>query len=100
LKTKERKRLRKMPLLVEKPTAELSMYQQRENLRADYKWITTQEEILRRKYLNKYVAVKDKKVLLADDNAYKLVDNLKAGGISVGNTAIKFLSDHPTCFLL
>lgn len=89
-----------MPLLVEKHTTEPSMYQQRENLRADYKWIGTQEEMLRQKYPNMYVAVKDQKVLLVADSAYKLIDVLKAKGIPVSNIAIKFLSDHPTCFLL
>ncbi len=97
---REKKKRENMPLLVETPNSEPNMSQQRENLRADYKWISTQEETLRKKYLNKYVAVKNKEVLFADDNAYTLIDNLKAKGISVSNTAIKFLSDHPTCFLL
>ena len=89
-----------MPRLVEKPHSAPSLYQERENLRADYKWLAAQDEMLRKKYLNMYVAVKNKKVVLSSNNAYKLLDNLKSEGISVSNTAIKYLGANPTCFLL
>jgi hypothetical protein len=89
-----------MSLLVGKVNNEPSSYEQREILRADYKWIASKEEILREKYLNMYVAVKNKKVVCVSNNVYKLLDDLKNEGISTSNIAIKYLGTNPTCFLL
>jgi len=93
-----------MPLLVERPmlgseSIKKSMFE-RQNLRADYRWISAEEKNLRKKYLNKYIAVKNHAVVLADRNVYTLMNKLRAKGISVDTIAVEFVSEHPTCFLL
>jgi hypothetical protein len=104
MKSRENKRGKKeMPLLVERPklssATEHNLSDKHQNLRADYRWIST-DNSLRKKYNNKYVAVKDREVVLSDENAYKLIARLKALGFKADNFAVEFVSEHPDCFLL
>lgn len=93
-----------MPLLVEKPklgsTPCTESVVQRQNLRADYRWISSEQKRLQKKYKNKYVAVKNQTVLLSDSNVYLLLEKLQAKGVKTDNIAVKFVSEYPTCFLL
>ncbi len=91
-----------MPLLVEKPRLSPEskhLLAQHQNLRDDYRWIS-EEKTLREDYLNQYIAVKNQKVVLADDNVYVLIAKLKAKGVPVDTVAVEYVSEHPDCFLL
>ncbi|HLE75910.1 MAG TPA: DUF5678 domain-containing protein [Candidatus Bathyarchaeia archaeon] len=93
-----------MSLLVEKSrltsATERVSFERRQNLRADYRWISTEKKKLLKKYLNKYVAVKNGEVVLADSDVYNLVSELREKGVEVDSVAVEFVSKHPCCFLL
>lgn len=75
-------------------------YEQRERLRNDYKWIYEQKTTLSKDFLNKYIAVQNRKVVLAEDNVYDLLKKMRASGMAPDNYAVEYLSEQPTCFLL
>jgi hypothetical protein len=94
---------KKMPLLLTKPSDSSNYdtsYEQRERLRNDYKWISEQKVRLTQDFINKYVAVKDKHVVLAEDDVYTLFKKLRASGLNPDKVAVEYVSEQPICFLL
>ena len=77
-----------------------TLFAQRERLRADYKWISANSESLSQKFLNKYVAVKDKKVVASDEDVYSLLKQIRATGKKPDKFAVEYFSEHPVCYLL
>jgi hypothetical protein len=75
-------------------------YEQRERLRKDYLWISEQKTALSKDFLNKYIAVQNRKVILAEDNVYDLLKRIRASGIKPDDYAVEYMSEQPTCFLL
>jgi hypothetical protein len=75
-------------------------YAQRERLRNDYKWIYEQKTALCRDFQNKYIAVQNRKVVLAEDNVYDLLKKMRASGLKPDKYAVEYLSEQPACFLL
>jgi hypothetical protein len=71
-----------------------------QKLQCDYLWISSEQEKLREKNENKYVAVKNKKVVLADTDIFRLLTTLKAQGYKVDDFAIEYISECPSCLLL
>lgn len=92
-----------MPLLVEgsngSPNAS-DLIEQREKLRSDYRWISEEQMSLQKKYLNKFVAVRNKQVIVAAENVYSLMEKLKTKGLRTDSVAVEFVSEQPLCFLL
>ena len=75
-------------------------YEQRERRRNDYKWISEQKTNLFKDFQNKYIAVQNQKVVLAEDNVYDLLKKMRTSGMKPDNYAVEYLSEQPTCFLL
>jgi hypothetical protein len=92
-----------MPLSVNSskaPVPHFSLLQKHEKLQRDYLWISSQKEKLRRENNNKYIAVKDQKIVLADDDVFRLLAKLKAQGWQVDDFAVEYISESPACLLL
>ena len=103
MKNRELKREKNMPSFNESLMSEGSdstLFTQRERLRADYKWISDHRESLAEEFLNKYIAVKDKKVVASDNDAYGLLKQLRATGKKPDKFAMEYFSEHPVCYLL
>jgi len=103
MKNREQKRTGKMPHLNEPQMGEDSkttLFEQRERLRADYRWISDNRDKLTQEFLNKYVAVKDKKVVASDEDAPSLLKQLRATGKKPDKFAVEYFSEHPMCYLL
>jgi hypothetical protein len=68
MKDREKSTGRKqLPTLVEIPTVSFgssALFDEREKLRVEYRWISNRRALLAKKYAEMYVAVKDKQVLL------------------------------------
>ena len=88
-----------MPLSVEGSNA-IDLIVQREKLRSDYRWISDEQALLQKKYLNKFVAVRNKKVIVAAEDVYALMEELKMKGLRTDSVAVEFVSEKPLCFLL
>ena len=86
-----------MPLLVEGSN---DLIQQREKLRSDYRWISEEQTLLQKKYLNMFVAVRNKKVIVTAEDVYSLMKKLKMKGLRADCVAIEFVSEQPSCFLV
>jgi len=103
MKNREQKRIRKMPPVNElhmRVGSNTTLFEQRERLRTDYKWIADNRESLTQEFLNKYVAVKDKKVVAFDGDVYSLLKQIRATGKKPDKFAVEYFSEHPVCYLL
>jgi len=94
-----------MSVLVARPritTSPSALFNRRERLQADYKWLIEQKKILSQnpKTLNKFVAVKDKKVMFVERDIERLVNAIIASGENPNMFAIDFISQHSACYLL
>jgi|GEM_PF-3279264 len=100
MKSKGKDRGKKdMPLLVERRTSSSVLFDEREKLRLDYRWISARRATLAKQYPNKYVAVKDSTVILAEESPYTLLAKLKALGYKPNNVAVEFVTEQPICFV-
>ena len=94
-----------MSVLVARPRITASpsaLFNRRERLQADYKWLLEQKKVLSRnpKTLNKFVAVKNQKVMFAERDINRLVKAIVASGENPNMFAIDFISQHSACYLL
>jgi hypothetical protein len=69
-------------------------YEQREKLRKDYLWISEQKTALSKDFLRKYIAVRNRKVVFAENNVYDLLGRMRASGIVPDNYAVEYLSEQ------
>ncbi len=82
------------------PALEKKMLANIENSRKDLQWIFANEEKLRSRYSNKFIAVKGKKVLFAHEDFKKLFAAIKAEGEDVDDFTIEYIREKPACLLL
>jgi hypothetical protein len=100
MKSEEKK---KVPLLVGKAKTSagaVNLIEERKQLQSDYMWISEERVSLQKTFANKYVAVKNKKVIVAEGDVYSLMGALKKKGLRADKVAVEFLAEHPVCFLL
>jgi len=64
------------------------------------KWLYQNYTSLAKKYNNKFVAVKDKKVIAVEDTLEALFNTLKKKGIDAADVLIEFLTLEDILFLL
>jgi hypothetical protein len=108
MKTREKRRENargktRLPLLAGRANVSSKTFTQideRERLRSDYLWISNERTYLSQMYPNKFVAVENGNVVLAETDVHILVKRLKERGLRPDNVAIEFLSDNPVCLLL
>ena len=79
-----------------------ALYERREQLQADYKWLLEQKSVLSHdpKFLNKFVAVKDKKVVFFEKDPDCLKRKIRATKESPDTYVVDYISQQSTCFLL
>jgi hypothetical protein len=82
------------------PELEKELAKKHNKLRLDYLWIFANGEMLRAKYPNKYVAVKDQKVLYANEDAKRLITTITMAGEDINDFAVEYVHKKSTCFLL
>jgi hypothetical protein len=58
------------------------------------------EEKLRSKYPNKFIAVKGKKVLFTNEEFKELFATIKAEGKDIDDFTIEYINEKPACLLL
>ncbi len=69
-------------------------------LREDFLWILTTKKKLRKKYPNKYVAVRNRTVRFANDTIEELLAEIKTHREQVDDFAIEYIGEHPVNLLL
>lgn len=57
------------------------------------------EEKLRSKYLNKYIAIKNKKVIFVADTADEMYAKIQAAGENLSDLLCDFMRKEPRCLL-
>ncbi len=98
-------RKKPMSVVVVRPrvtSSSSALNERREKLQADYKWLLESKKVLSHdpKFVNKYVAVRQGKVVFAEKDIDSLMRKIKASGQNSDSFAIDFVSQKPTCFLL
>ena len=63
-------------------------------------WISENQEKLRKKYPNKYIAVMSLKVIDSDSDLQSLIRKLKEKGKNPGDVPIEFMSKKPPRLIL
>jgi hypothetical protein len=87
---------KQLPALVEMSTVSLTssaLFNEREKLRVEYRWISNRRALLAKKYADMYVAVKGKQVLLAEKSVCALLVKLRQSGIDTNFVAVEFISE-------
>ena len=87
---------KQLPIIVETPTVSLGssvLFDEREKLRVEYRWISNRRALLAKKYADMYVAVKGKQVLLAEKSVCALLVKLRQSGIDPNFVAVEFISE-------
>ena len=67
--------------------------------REDMRWVFANEEELRSKYANKFIAVRDRKVEFVNDDVRKLFATIKAAGEDLNDFMIEYVREKPVCLL-
>ena len=92
-----------MPLLEIKrdidPALEKKLLTNNHRLREDFLWIFANEQILRKKYSNKYIAVKNKKVVFVSNTIESIMNEIGLTHEHVLDYAIHYLTEKPSNFL-
>lgn len=81
------------------PALEKKLLNKNHKLRKDFLWIFGNEQELRKKYSNKYIAVKNKKVVFANDTMEKLMNQINSAHKRVFDYAIHYITEKPSNFL-
>jgi hypothetical protein len=81
-------------------SADKALLDKHNRLSSDFRWIFANSEKLRSKYPNKYIAVKDERVVFAYADAKRLLDKIALSGLSADDFAIEYVRKKPSCFLL
>jgi hypothetical protein len=87
---------KRLPILLEIPTTSFgssALFDEREKLRVEYRWISNRRALLAKKYADMYIAVKNKQVLLAEKSVCALLVKLRASGIDPNSVAVEFVSE-------
>ena len=71
-----------------------------EDFNRDMDWISENQERLRKKYANKYIAVMKRKVIDSASDLQILIQKLKEKGISPSEIPIEYISETPTRLIL
>jgi ribosome-associated translation inhibitor RaiA len=71
------------------------LHQARENLR----FFLRNEEKLRSKYVNKFIAIKNKKVIFTADTADEMYANIQAAGENLKDLFCEYMRKEPRCYL-
>ncbi len=67
--------------------------------REDMEWFFANEKKLRSKYLNKYVAIKNKKILLIADTPEEMYTKIEASGEDPNDLLCDYMRKEPRCLL-
>jgi hypothetical protein len=93
-----------VPLLIENnrvnPKLEQKMLNKLERLQTEYLWISANEKELKCTYLNKYIAVKDKKIAFESYDFEALLKVMIASKQDVDSFAVKRVTKDTACLLL
>lgn len=91
-----------MPLEIKReidPALEKELMKSNRKLREDFLWIFANEDKLREKYANKYIAVNNKRVVFADDTMKDIITEINSAKKQLQDFAIQFITDKPVNFL-
>lgn len=73
------------------------LIEERRQLQLDYVWIFQQRPSLQKDFVNKYVAVRNKEVIVSALDVQSLMRRLRKKGLRTDEVAVEFLSEHPVC---
>ncbi len=65
----------------------------------DTKWLLDNEEALRSKYLNKYIVIKNQKVVFVADTPEEMVAKTQAAGEDLNNLLCGYMDKGPRCLI-
>jgi len=65
----------------------------------DTKWLLDNEETLRAKYLHKYIAIKNQKVVFVADTPEEMVAKTQAGREDLNNLLCGYMDKDPRCVI-
>ena len=82
------------------PEVEKMMLKKLDALQQEYLWISANEKKLKRTHLNKYIAVKGKKIVFESDDCEALLKVILASHREVDSFALKRVTKEPPCLLL
>ncbi len=82
-----------------KTAEEKESLRQLHRMNGDMRWFFANEEKLRLKYLNKLVAVKNKKVAFTGDNYAELYAKIRVAGEDINDFLYEYMSKEPRCLL-
>ena len=92
-----------MTLLLSKnrvnPRFEKTLLDKPEQLKKEYLWITANEKQLKKRYLNKYIAVRNQRVMFESDDYEARLKVLIKLNEEVGSFTIKKVAKEQTCLL-
>ena len=71
-----------------------------EKFQQDNRWLAENYHWLREKYVNEFIAVKDKKVIDHDANFNKLIERLEEKGEDLGRIVIEFMPPEDLILIL
>ena len=80
-------------------SADMELFDKHNWLSSDFRWIFANTEKLRSKYPDKYIAVKDQRVVFAYDDAKRLLDQIALSGLSADDFAIEYVRKELSCLL-
>jgi hypothetical protein len=104
MKSKLKRGKNVVPVLVGKnrvnPKLERELLNKLDQLQQEYLWISANKEKLRRTHLNKYIAVKDKKVAFESSDFEALLKVMLSSKQEVDSFAVKRVTKDTACLLL
>lgn len=81
------------------PAVEKKMMVKLMRAREDVGWFFANEEKLRSKYLNKYIAIKNKKILFTADTPEEMYAKIEASGEDPNDLLCDYMRQEPRCLL-
>ena len=81
------------------PALEKELLIKNRKLRENFLWIFANEDVLRKKYANKYIAVKNKDVRFVSDTIEELISTINSSQKQIHDYAIQYITKEPANFL-
>jgi hypothetical protein len=70
------------------------------NYDADFAFLNKSMGVLRKKFANKYIIIRNKKVISSSNNMKEAIDSAKQKGVPVEKCVIEFISKKDEVFIL
>lgn len=81
------------------PTLEKELLRTNSRLRSDFLWILANDKNLRKRYANKYIAVRNKSVNFVGDTIEEMIITINSAHKQIDNFVIQYVTEEPISFL-